>query len=128
MNILITGIHGFVGTNLVNSYKSQHSIYGLDIIWVSLGAPKQELFMNRILPHLNTGVMFGIGAVFNFYVGDIKLSSFHIGSLKFIWINRLISEPRKMIKRNIPYILLIPRLFYKEWVAYQKQRKLKNLI
>lgn len=32
MNILITGIHGFVGTNLVSAYKSQHSIYGLDII------------------------------------------------------------------------------------------------
>lgn len=32
MNILITGIHGFVGTNLVKAYKSQHTIYGLDII------------------------------------------------------------------------------------------------
>lgn len=30
--ILITGIHGFVGTNLVKAYKSQYSIYGLDII------------------------------------------------------------------------------------------------
>ncbi len=32
MNILISGIHGFVGTNLVSAYKSQHAIYGLDII------------------------------------------------------------------------------------------------
>ena len=32
MNILITGIHGFVGSNLVNSLKDNHSIYGLDII------------------------------------------------------------------------------------------------
>jgi nucleoside-diphosphate-sugar epimerase len=31
-SILITGIHGFVGSNLVNTYKSQYSIYGLDII------------------------------------------------------------------------------------------------
>jgi nucleoside-diphosphate-sugar epimerase len=49
MNILITGIHGFVGTNLVNALKAQHTIYGLDIIspqkegvvktytWVELG-------------------------------------------------------------------------------------------
>lgn len=32
MNILITGIHGFVGTNLVNALKAKHTIYGLDIV------------------------------------------------------------------------------------------------
>lgn len=32
MKILITGIHGFVGSNLITAYKSQHTIYGLDII------------------------------------------------------------------------------------------------
>lgn len=33
MNILITGIHGFVGTNLVAALKTNHSIYGLDIVF-----------------------------------------------------------------------------------------------
>ena len=32
MNILITGIHGFVGSNLVNSLKHTHTLYGLDIV------------------------------------------------------------------------------------------------
>jgi len=32
MNILITGIHGFVGTSLVNTLKDHHTIYGLDIV------------------------------------------------------------------------------------------------
>ena len=32
MRILITGIHGFVGSNLTNWFKDHHSIYGLDII------------------------------------------------------------------------------------------------
>lgn len=32
MNILITGIHGFVGTNLVQALKAEHRIYGLDIV------------------------------------------------------------------------------------------------
>lgn len=32
MNILITGIHGFVGSNLVNALKRQHTIFGLDIV------------------------------------------------------------------------------------------------
>ena len=32
MNILITGIHGFVGSNLVIALREYHALYGLDII------------------------------------------------------------------------------------------------
>jgi nucleoside-diphosphate-sugar epimerase len=32
MKILITGVHGFVGTNLVKALSKEHIIYGLDII------------------------------------------------------------------------------------------------
>ncbi len=32
MKILITGIHGFVGSNLVEALKEKHTIYGLDIV------------------------------------------------------------------------------------------------
>ena len=37
MKILITGVHGFVGSNLVDALKEQHTIYGLDII-----SPKKD--------------------------------------------------------------------------------------
>lgn len=32
MKILITGIHGFVGSNLVEALKENHTIYGVDIV------------------------------------------------------------------------------------------------
>lgn len=32
MKILITGIHGFVGSNLVTSLKKHHTLFGLDIV------------------------------------------------------------------------------------------------
>ncbi len=32
MNILITGVHGFVGSNLVSALKKDNAIYGLDIV------------------------------------------------------------------------------------------------
>ncbi len=37
MKILITGVHGFVGSNLVEYLKGNHEIYGLDIV-----APEKE--------------------------------------------------------------------------------------
>ena len=41
MNILITGIHGFVGFNLVTAIKNRHILYGLDIV-----APEKEGVIN----------------------------------------------------------------------------------
>ena len=37
MNILITGVHGFVGSNLVRALSKEQQIYGLDIV-----APEKE--------------------------------------------------------------------------------------
>jgi N-acetylglucosaminyldiphosphoundecaprenol N-acetyl-beta-D-mannosaminyltransferase len=85
-----------------------------DIIWVSLGAPKQELFMNKLEPYIFRGVMFGIGAAFNFYTGKIPMPSANIGALKFIWISRILTEPRKQLSRIIPFIKLIPSLYLSE--------------
>ena len=85
-----------------------------DIIWVSLGAPKQELFMNILHPYLSRGVMLGIGAAFNFYIGKIAFPRVRIGSLKFIWVSRVFSEPIKQLSRILPYIMLIPRLYLSE--------------
>ena len=41
MNILITGIHGFVGSNLVVALNERHNLYGLDIV-----APEKEGVIN----------------------------------------------------------------------------------
>ena len=38
MNILITGIHGFVGSNFVSALKGDNNLYGLDII-----TPQKEI-------------------------------------------------------------------------------------
>lgn len=37
MKILITGVHGFVGSNLVKALRVENTIYGLDIV-----APQKE--------------------------------------------------------------------------------------
>ena len=37
MKILITGVHGFVGSNLVKALSQEYTIYGVDII-----APEKE--------------------------------------------------------------------------------------
>ena len=85
-----------------------------DIIWVSLGNPKQEIFMSRLQPFLDQGVMFGIGAALNFWVGDLALPKFHIGPLRFIWLTRIFQDPVRQLKMNWWIIRTLPRLYKEE--------------
>ena len=33
MNILISGMHGFIGSNFIGALKDKHTLYGLDIVF-----------------------------------------------------------------------------------------------
>lgn len=86
-----------------------------DIVWVSLGAPKQELFMSNILPYIHRGVLFGIGAALNFYIGNNIQPKIHIGALRFIWLDRIYREPKKQLRRCWKIIRALPFLYLDEW-------------
>lgn len=87
-----------------------------DIIWVSLGAPKQEEFMYNLQPFLNRGIMFGFGAIFNFYAGDkrLKRAPRMYLILRLEWLYRILQEPKKNLKRNWRFLKIIPVLFRNE--------------
>ena len=85
-----------------------------DIVWVSLGAPKQEMFISNIFPYIEQGVLFGIGAAFNFYTGDLHNNKNEIGGLRFIWLERILKEPKKQLKRVGGYLLALPKMYWEE--------------
>lgn len=87
-----------------------------DIIWVSLGAPKQEMFMSRLQPYLNRGMMFGFGAIFNFYagVGTVKRAPRWMLKLKLEWLHRALEDPKKNVPRYWNFLKILPRLVREE--------------
>lgn len=94
---------------ILNEYKA-------DIIWVSLGAPKQEQFMARLLPHLKQGVMFGWGALLNFYSGvddAPKRAPKWMRKNKMEWLYRFFTDKR-VRKRLIDNFYLIPKMMKEE--------------
>lgn len=72
-----------------------------DILWVGIGAPRQDLFMHRMLPHLDRGLMFGVGAAFDFHTGRIRACPPWIKQMGFHWLHRLVQEPRRLWRRNL---------------------------
>ena len=58
MKILITGVHGFVGSNLVEALKKEHTIYGLDIINPSKEGVEKTFSWDEIDEVHGAGLMF----------------------------------------------------------------------
>jgi N-acetylglucosaminyldiphosphoundecaprenol N-acetyl-beta-D-mannosaminyltransferase len=81
-----------------------------DIVWVGISTPKQEQFMDRYLPLLDTTLMFAVGAAFDFHTGRIADCSDWIKRSGLQWLHRLLQDPKHLWRRylrNIP-----PFLFY----------------
>jgi N-acetylglucosaminyldiphosphoundecaprenol N-acetyl-beta-D-mannosaminyltransferase len=72
-----------------------------DIIWVGISTPKQELFMERYLPLLDTTLMFGVGAAFDFHTGRIADCAEWIKRCGFQWLHRLLQDPKHLWKRYL---------------------------
>lgn len=89
---------------------------GADIIWVALGAPKQEIFMSKLKPHLKRGVMIAVGAAFKFYsrTDERRAPQWMIKShMEFLF--RIVCDPKKQLKRCGWIVATLPGLLYKEW-------------
>ena len=92
-----------------------------DIIWISLGAPKQEVFMQKLKPHLKKGVMVGVGAAFIFYGDETrKRAPEIIRKMHLEWLYRIITT-RTFPKRFRNQLLYMPSLLLKEFL-----KKVKN--
>jgi N-acetylglucosaminyldiphosphoundecaprenol N-acetyl-beta-D-mannosaminyltransferase len=72
-----------------------------DIIWVGISTPKQERFMARYLPLLDTKLMFGVGAAFDFHTGRISDCAEWIKHFGLQWLDRLRQDPKHLWKRYL---------------------------
>ena len=71
---------------------------GADIIWIGLGAPKQERYMYEH-QGLTQGVMVGVGAGFDYYAGTIRRAPMWMQKLSLEWLYRLMQDPKRLFKR-----------------------------
>ena len=73
---------------------------GADIVWVGLGAPKQEQWMNAHKGKIN-GVMMGVGAGFDFHAGTIQRAPVWTQKMGLEWLYRLTQDPKRLFKRYL---------------------------
>lgn len=83
---------------------------GADYLWVGLGAPKQEYWMNEHKGKIHA-VMFGVGAAFDFHAGTIKRAPKWMQKCYLEWFYRILQDPGRLWKRyavtNARFILMV---------------------
>ncbi len=98
--------------NMINDTKP-------DIVWIGLGAPKQEIWMNEHKGRLN-GVMIGVGAGFDYFAGRIKRAPQWMQKAGLEWLYRLMQEPKRLFKRYFVTNSKFIYLLFKESVCGHK--------
>lgn len=109
INLDICGYHnGFFDLNnceeLINDIKEKKPY----AIFVAMGSPRQEIFINKIMPVVNTKIFMGVGGVFDIFAGKLKRAPKWMINMGLEWLYRVIKEPFR-IKRlfAIPKFLII---------------------
>ena len=89
-----------------------------DIVWISLGFPKQELFINLFQEKYSMeSNLVGIGAVFEWVAGTkIKAPEF-LANLGLEWLLRLAQEPRRLFRRYFIDNFLFLYLITKQYIS-----------
>lgn len=85
-----------------------------DIIWISLGAPKQDIFAANLSSHLSHGLIIGVGAGFDLLNSDNNVARM-AKSLGLLWVWRIFKEPKRLGGRALRYLSIIPSLLTKEF-------------
>lgn len=88
-----------------------------DLLFVALGAPKQELFIARHKEELGAVVAMGVGGSFDVLAGKVRRAPAWMRRLGLEWLGRLFIEPRRFRR-----MLVLPRF---AWLVLKESRRQK---
>lgn len=86
-----------------------------DALVVGLGAPKQELWVHRFHNEIDAKVSFCVGATIDFLAGEVRRAPNWMQRCGLEWFYRMMSQPRRLVKRYARDAWIFPQLLWREW-------------
>lgn len=87
-----------------------------DVVFVCLGAPKQERFMHDHRAELNVRLMIGLGGSLDGFAGTVRRAPKWMIRLQLEWLYRLLREPSR-----IGRMMRLPKFVFAAWRARGKK-------
>lgn len=77
-----------------------------DFIWVGMGCPKQEAFMDDLKLQIQSGIAIGIGGMIDILAGNLKRAPRWVQRYHLEWLYRVLQNPKRIsrLKILIPFI------------------------
>ena len=94
-----------------------------DVVWVGVGAPKQEKWMAAMRGRLDAPVLVGVGAAFDFHAGRVSMAPSWMQERGLEWTYRIAQEPRRLLPR---YLYTNPRFLYGVARQYLRERATRS--
>ena len=86
-----------------------------DVLVLGLGAPKQELWIQRHHQRIQASAALCVGATIDFLAGEKRRAPKWMQSAGIEWVHRVCSEPRRLAGRYARDAWIFPQLFLREW-------------
>lgn len=87
-----------------------------DILFVAMGSPQKELFLNKYLEFMEVPFVMGVGGSFDVVAGKVERAPIWIQKAGFEWLYRLMQEPGRLWRRylttNTLFMLMILQAFF----------------
>lgn len=97
-----------------------------DLLFVALGAPKQEIWMMDECETLPIGAALSVGAAFDTQAGFRKRAPAWTHNIGAEWLYRLAMEPRRLWKRYLIGNLQFAVILGGAWLEHHKRRSLQE--
>lgn len=86
-----------------------------DVLVVGLGAPKQECWVHENRDRIRAKVALCVGATIDFLAGEKKRAPVWMQRSGIEWLHRMMSEPKRLVKRYAKDAWIFPQLVVKQW-------------
>ncbi|MDQ3723064.1 MAG: WecB/TagA/CpsF family glycosyltransferase [Actinomycetota bacterium] len=90
-----------------------------DVVWVGVGAPKQEKWMAAMRDRVDAPVLVGVGAAFDFHAGLVAQAPEWMQSAGLEWLFRMAQEPRRLAPRYVRYNPRFIRGFARQYARHR---------
>jgi len=106
--------HGYFQEGEEAAVAEQVRQTGAQLLFVALGAPKQERWIDRYLTQTGASVAIGVGGSFDVIAGRVRRAPLWLQRLHLEWLGRLLREPSRWRRQ-----LVLPRF---AWLVFKKYR------
>jgi N-acetylglucosaminyldiphosphoundecaprenol N-acetyl-beta-D-mannosaminyltransferase len=93
-----------------------------DILFVALGHPKQERWIQMYREKLGVPLLMGVGASLDFLAGEQKRAPLWMQQIGLEWLFRLLQEPRRLWQRYFVDMVVFSVLFARQWWSLHPKR------